>query len=97
MDLTKFKMSKKGILSIGNIPSIVMVLAMSGLILAFVLQVLGEVKADMSAGSDEANTTQDTITGLGKIGNKFGLFGTIVAIGVIIGLLFGSFPTFSKK
>lgn len=58
-----------------------------GIVLAFGLQILGDVKGDMTASSSEANATQDAIDGLAKIPEKLPLIATVVVAVVIIGIL----------
>ena len=51
------------------------------------LEVMGDIKDDMTAGSAERNATVDTITGVAKITAKLPMIATIVVAAVIIGIL----------
>jgi hypothetical protein len=57
------------------------------IVLAFGLQILGDVKSDMTANSAQANATQKGIEGLAKIPDKMPLIATVVVAVVIIGIL----------
>jgi len=57
------------------------------IVLAFGLQILGDIKGDMTASSYEANATQDGIEGLAKIPEKLPLIASVVVAVVIIGIL----------
>ena len=92
--LNLMKKNKKGVVQVSDIPNIVLMLALGVLIVAFVLQILGDVQSDMTPDSAEANATAEGITGLANLSEKWGLIGTIVAIAIIIGLLFMAFPMF---
>lgn len=70
-----------------DILPIVLVLVVAGVGAAFSLQVVGDIKADMTAGSAEANATQDTIDGIGKLTAKFGIIGSVAAAAIILGIL----------
>ena len=62
-----------------------------GIGLAFGLQVLGEVKGDLTANSVEANATTDTIDAVAKVPAKLGIVATVVIAAVLIGVLIRSF------
>ena len=55
--------------------------------LAYGLDVLGDVRDDMTADTAEYNATQDGITAVAKIPAKLGLIVTVVIAAVIIGIL----------
>ena len=57
------------------------------IVLAFGLQILGDIKGDMTASSYEANATADGIEGLAKIPAKLPLIASVVVAVVIIGIL----------
>lgn len=75
----------------GDLIPIAVTLAVAGLVVAFSLQVLGDVKSDMTADSAEANATQDTIEGLAEIPSKFGILATVAVAAVVIGVLVSYF------
>lgn len=68
-------------------------LVVVGLVLAFGLQILGDVQGDMTASSAEANATGDTITGISKLTSKLPLIATVVVAVIIIGILIRYFTT----
>lgn len=55
--------------------------------LAYGLEVVGDVQADMTVNSAEYNATADGITALAKIPAKLPMVVTIVIAAVVIGLL----------
>lgn len=63
----------------------------TGLVLAFGLQILGDVQGDMTADSSEYNATADTIDAVAGIPSKLAIIVTVVVAVVIIGLLIRSF------
>lgn len=62
-------------------------LVVVGIVLAFGLQVLGDVKSDMTANSAEFNATGKAIEGVGKLPDKLPLIATVVVAVIIIGIL----------
>ena len=62
-------------------------LAVSGIAIAYSLQVMGDVEADMDSGSAEANATNDAITGVAKLPAKFGLIATVIVAAIVLGVV----------
>lgn len=62
-----------------------------GIGLAFGLQVLSEVKTDLTANSVEANATTETIEAVSKFPAKLGIIATVVIAAVLIGILIRAF------
>jgi len=58
-----------------------------GIGLAYGLQVIGDVQADMDSGSAEYNATGDTLTAVSNVTAKLPTIATIVVAAVIIGIL----------
>ena len=58
-----------------------------GVGIAYGLNVMGDVKDDMTANSAERNATEDAITGVAKIPKKMPLIATVVVAALIIGIL----------
>ena len=58
-----------------------------GIGLAYGLNVMGDVKADMTANSAEYNATGSAIEGVAKIPEKMPLIATVVVAAIIIGIL----------
>ena len=58
-----------------------------GIGLAYGLNVMGDVKTDMTANSYEYNATDDAIQGVDKIPAKLPLIATVVVAAIIIGIL----------
>ena len=75
----------------GDLLPLGITLVVVGIALAFGLQVLGDVKGDMTANSAEANATQDAITGVGNFTSKLPLVATIIVAVVVIGLVVNFF------
>lgn len=72
---------------IGQLLPIGLTIVVLGIALAYGLQVMGDVKKDMTANSAEANATADAITGVAKIPNKLPMIVTVVVAAVIIGII----------
>lgn len=72
---------------IKDILPIVLIIVVAGIGAAFGLQVTGDIKADMTAGSLEANATEDAQEGVANITSKFGIIGSVVAAAIILGIL----------
>ena len=77
----KYKFDIKDMLPIG------VTLVVVGLVLAFGLQITGDIQDDMTADSAEYNATADTIEGVGKLSEKLPLIATVVVAVIIIGIL----------
>lgn len=58
-----------------------------GIALAYGLNVMGDVKGDMTANTAEYNATNDAILGVSKIPAKMPLIATVIVAAVIIGIL----------
>lgn len=77
---------KKGF-QVGDILPLALVIVVAGIGIAFGLQVLGDVKSDMTASSAEANATGDTITAVAKFSSKLGIIVTVIVAAILIGIL----------
>ena len=78
-------------MNVGDLLPVGITLVVVTVALAFGLQVLGDLKADMTAGSWEANGTQDGIVGLSKLTGKLPTIGLVLAAVVIIAILVKGF------
>lgn len=86
------KINRKGQqLNLGSLLTVGITLVVVGVALAFGLQVMGDIKADMTANSAEANATGDAITGVSKLTGKLPTIGLVVAAVIIVGLLVSAF------
>lgn len=96
--MDKKKKSRK--MQLSEVPAAVLTFVFIALIGGVAMIILGEFKTDVEAdggwnGSDwtiqdNGNTTdflENAQVGIGKIGNKLGLIGTILVLSVIIGLV----------
>ena len=72
---------------IQDILPIALVLVVTGIGVAYGLNVMGSVKADMTASSFEANATQDAIEGVAKLPEKMPLIVNVIVAAIIIGIL----------
>jgi hypothetical protein len=72
---------------IGDLLPIGMTLVVLTIGLAYGLQVLGDVKSDMTENSVESNATGEGIEGLAKIPNKLPMIVTVIIAAVVIGIL----------
>ena len=58
-----------------------------GIGLAYGLNVMSDVKTDMTSGTAEYNASVDAIEGVAKIPEKMPLIATVVVAAIIIGIL----------
>lgn len=79
--MKKYKFDIADILTIG------LVLVVTGIALAVGLQIMGDVKTDMTANSVEANATTSAIEGVAKLPEKMPLIATVVVAAIVIGIL----------
>jgi len=75
----KFQLSE--LLGIG------LTLVVLGIGLAYGLEVMGDIKTDMTTNSLEYNATRDAMEGVAKIPEKMPTIATVVVAAVIIGIL----------
>lgn len=78
-------------MEVGDLLPLGITLVVVTVALAFGLQVLGDIKTDMTTNSAEANATQDGITGLSKLTDKLPTIGLVIAAVVIIAILVRGF------
>ena len=90
------KASQKGQLTVGNIPLVVQALAFAGILIAVMLLVLTQLQASFTVGSTAYNATNEVIEGIANIPTYFGLIGTVVALGVVVGIVFLAFSVFNR-
>lgn len=64
-----------------------MTIVVFGIGIAFGLQVTGDVRDDMTAGSAEENATNLTIEAVGKFPAKLGIIVTAIIAAILIGIL----------
>ena len=78
-------------MEVGDLLPLGITLVVVTVALAFGLQVLGDIKDDMTTNSAEANATQDGILGLSKLTGKLPTIGLVIAAVVIIAILVRGF------
>ena len=83
------KMKKKEIVEfdIRQLLPIGMTIVVFGIGIAFGLQVTGDIRDDMTAGSAEENATNLTITAVSKFPEKLGIIVTAIIAAILIGIL----------
>ena len=59
----------------------------TGIGIAYGLNVMGDVRSDMTTNSAEYNATTDAIEGVAKLPSKMPLIATVVVAALIIGIL----------
>jgi len=74
-------------MDINSLLPIALTFVVTGIAVAYGLQVLGDVQDDMDAGSTEANATEDTIDAVAKFPEKLGLLATIVIASIVLFIL----------
>ena len=90
------KASQKGQLTVGNIPLVVQALAFAGILIAVMLLVLTQLQASFTVGSTAYNATNEVIEGIANIPTYFCFIGTVVALGVVVGIVFLAFSVFNR-
>ena len=84
-------MKQKAKLDITSLQAIALVIALTGLIAAFTLQIMGDVQDDMTPASAEYNATSEGIDAVGTIPEKLPIIVTVVVAAIIIGVLVSYF------
>lgn len=84
-------MKKGQAISLGNLPTIVALLVVAGLVATFASDIVADVNADQTANSAAANVSANGLTGLLNLSGQFGNIGTVVGAGLIIGILIAAF------
>jgi len=72
---------------IQDILPIALTLVIAGIGITFGLDVMEDVKGDMTADTAAYNATGQAISGVAKIPEKMGLIATVVVAAIIIGVL----------
>lgn len=70
-----------------DILPIALTLVVAGIGIAYGLNVMEDVQADMTSGSAAYNATGDAITGVAKLPEKLPLIVTVIVAAIIIGIL----------
>jgi len=79
-------LTKKGF-NLSSLLPIALVFVVTGIAVAYGLQVLSDVQGDMTSGTAEYNATGQTITAVAKFPAKFGLLITIVIAAIVLMIL----------
>jgi hypothetical protein len=74
-------------LDIQDLAPIALTVGVAGILIAYTLQIQGDVQGDMTAGSAEYNATADSIEATGKLSAKLPLVVTIIMAALVIGIL----------
>lgn len=80
---------KRG-LSTGAAISVIMFIAVAGIIAVMVHQINQDARADLTAGGYGANSTTESDKGIFKITSNLDLVGLAVAFGLVIGIIFAA-------
>ena len=84
--MKKTIVSKKGF-SVNQIMPLAMIIGVTAIGIAFTLQILGDVKGDMTTNSAEYNATGEGIDAVAKFPEKLGIIVTVIIAVILIGLL----------
>ena len=79
--------TQKAKFQVQDILPIALSVTVTGIGVAYGLNVLGDVQDDMPANSAEENATADAITAVAKFPSKLGLIVTVVVAAILIGIL----------
>jgi hypothetical protein len=77
---------KKGF-QVGDILPLALVVVVAGVGIAFGLNILGDVKSDMTVDSSEYNATGSTVTAVAKFADKLGIIVTVIVAAILLGIL----------
>lgn len=78
---------QKAKFTIQDMLPIALTLVVTGIGIAYGLNVMEDVQGDMTSGSVAYNATGDAITGVAKLPNKLPLIVTVIVAAIIIGIL----------
>lgn len=79
-------MNKKGF-QVGDILPLALVIVVAGVGIAFGLNILGDLKGDMTTDSAEYNATGDTLTAVAKFSDKLSIIVTVIVAAILLGIL----------
>lgn len=96
MKLRKITSQKKGI-GLGNAFGAVLALVLVATLVVIAIYMFAQLGDSFTAGSAEANATDDLITQFANYPTLVGLVGTIIFLGLVIGVLVGSFVTGGRR
>lgn len=80
------KLKKKGFNMNALLP-IALVFVVTGIAVAFGLNILSDVKSDFTSGTTEYNATSQTVDAVAKFPAKLGILATVVIAAILIGVL----------
>jgi len=73
--------------SIGDMLGIGLTLVVTGIGLSYGLEVMSDVRDDMTPDTIEYNATEDAMTGVAKLPEKMPTIATVLVAAIIIGIL----------
>ena len=81
--------------TINDIVPIAAALIVAGIFIGYGQKIMGDVKGTMTAGTLEANATNDAQLGVSKLSQQFPTIGLVAAAVVVIGML--GYLVFGRK
>ena len=84
------KMNKKGI-SLAELSGVILTFVVIVLLASVGADVLDTLQDDQTTDGAAFNVTGDGLTGIANISGKFGLLGTVIILGAVIGVVIGAF------
>lgn len=78
---------EKAKFQVQDILPLALTIVVAGIGLAYGLNVLADVRDDMTANTAERNATVDTIDAVAKFPDKLGLIVTVIVAAILIGIL----------
>jgi hypothetical protein len=89
---TEIQNKKEGVprtleFEVRDIIPLVVIIGVSGIVAAFVAQIQGDVSADFTAGSTEANISSNALEGTENLSSRFGTIGLIAGVVIVITML----------
>lgn len=90
-------MKKKGQLSLGQAPGLVITLVVIALVIAVSSIVLTDFQNTQTTNSYAWNASQDGLTAIDNVSTQLGTVGTIVVAAILLGLIVTAFVFFNRR
>ena len=78
-------------LGLGSLIGIGVTLVVAAIVLIFGIDVLADIRDDFTSGTSERNASEDAITGIAKLPEKYPILVSVIVAALIIGILMTAF------